>query len=90
MRCQAVGYYKGIPASMARAKAFSGIIMTDWTTTINGAEAWKCIQVGNDLIMPGMLHDHKNIQEARKDGRLSREKLQICAERIASMANQRK
>ena len=34
---------------------FQGFIMTDWTTTSpqGGSLAWKCVQAGNDLIMPG-------------------------------------
>lgn len=63
---------------------FQGIIMTDWTTTgkIGGSEAWKCVQAGNDLIMPGEDGDVTSIREALADGRLSTEELRLCVKRM--------
>ncbi len=45
---------------------FHGVIMTDWTTTNEGggSSAAKCIEAGNDLIMPGNPSDIKEIVDA--------------------------
>ena len=34
---------------------FDGVLMSDWSTTApeDGSIPWKCIEAGNDLIMPG-------------------------------------
>lgn len=65
---------------------FGGLIMTDWTTTApcGGSQAWKCIEAGNDLIMPGTPDDVENIRQALADGRLSQESVDLCAGRIIS------
>ena len=63
---------------------FRGIVMTDWSTTneAGGSIAWKCISAGNDLIMPGTEDDIDNIREALAAGKITRDELQACAERI--------
>ena len=63
---------------------FRGIIMTDWTTTMpqGGSLSWKCVEAGNDLIMPGWPGDSENIREALKNGSLKREDLQACVKRM--------
>ena len=66
---------------------FGGIIMTDWTTTNqgHGASAVKCIQAGNDLIMPGNESDLLEILdalEAKQDLSLAESELDGCALRI--------
>lgn len=63
---------------------FQGIIMTDWTTTMpqGGSLAWKCIEAGNDLIMPGWDGDVTNIKNALEEGSLSREDLRLCVKRM--------
>lgn len=63
---------------------FQGFIMTDWTTTgpQGGSLAWKCIQAGNDLIMPGEEGDKENIRRALESGQLSAEELRACAARL--------
>lgn len=48
---------------------FHGVVMTDWMTTCHttvegGSSAAKCIQVGNDLIMPGEASDYESIRAA--------------------------
>ena len=45
---------------------FRGVIMTDWTTTNSegGSSAAQCIAAGNDLIMPGMVSDIREIMDA--------------------------
>ena len=66
---------------------FGGIIMTDWTTTNqgHGSSAVKCIQAGNDLIMPGNESDILEILdalEAKKDLSLAEPDLDDCVIRI--------
>lgn len=66
---------------------FTGIIMTDWTTTNSdgGSSAAKCIEAGNDLVMPGTMSDIQEIISAvKKEDVLSldEEKLNACTERI--------
>ena len=38
---------------------FDGVLMSDWSTTApeDGSIPWKCIEAGNDLIMPGSEKD---------------------------------
>lgn len=67
---------------------FQGIIMTDWTTTMNGSEAWKCPAAGNDLIMPGWCGDSENILAALADGRLDRDALRSCVKRMLKVIYQ--
>lgn len=67
---------------------FQGIIMTDWTTTENGSEAWKCAAAGNDLIMPGCDGDSANIRQALADGSLDREVLKDCVRRMIKVIYQ--
>ena len=68
----------------ARAEwGFEGVIMTDWTTTsAGGSVAWKCIEAGNDLIMPGAVSDFDSIRAALANGSLSQEALKACAQRM--------
>ncbi|MDO5346147.1 MAG: glycoside hydrolase family 3 C-terminal domain-containing protein [Lachnospiraceae bacterium] len=63
---------------------FQGFIMTDWTTTSaqGGSLAWKCMQAGNDLIMPGEEQDKENIRQALENGQLSRDELRSCVKRL--------
>lgn len=65
---------------------FAGIIMTDWTTTDRGGSTpWKCIEAGNDLIMPGSLSDSESIRLALRKGELSREALKGCVKRLLTV-----
>lgn len=66
---------------------FEGIIMTDWLATNDGhgSSAVKCIQAGNDLIMPGNESDIREICEAlegEKDLYLEEKDLDRCVLRI--------
>ncbi|MBS6195061.1 MAG: glycoside hydrolase family 3 C-terminal domain-containing protein [Clostridiales bacterium] len=69
---------------------FQGIIMTDWTTTMDmgGSLSWKCVEAGNDLIMPGWNGDVENIKEALENGSLSREELRLCVKRMLKVIYQ--
>jgi beta-glucosidase len=69
---------------------FTGIIMTDWTTTNSdgGSSAAKCIAAGNDLVMPGLVSDIREIIGAvNKEDALSLDEslLDACAERMVSL-----
>ena len=72
---------------------FEGFIMTDWGTTghlmpasneykYGDSDSALCIASGNDLIMPGSQEDVNDILAGLADGRLSREQLEIAADRI--------
>ena len=69
---------------------FQGIIMTDWCTTFErgGSASWKCIEAGNDLIMPGWDGDITSIQNALADGTLSKEDLKACVRRMLTVIYQ--
>ena len=69
---------------------FNGLIMTDWLTTNQkgGSSAAKCVSAGNDLVMPGLPSDIREILdalEAKEDLSLSMEDLDACCARILSV-----
>ena len=68
---------------------FGGIIMTDWTTTNgNGSSAARCVEAGNDLVMPGTEDDIQEIIDAvdgKEDLHLSMEALDGCARRMLAL-----
>ena len=69
---------------------FVGIIMTDWTTTNQegGSSAAKCVAAGNDLTMPGLQSDIREIVEAvNEEGEqsLRMEDLDACCGRMLRM-----
>jgi len=69
---------------------FRGIIMTDWTTTNSdgGSSAAKCVAAGNDLTMPGLTSDIREIIDAvneENDQSLPMEALDACCARILTM-----
>ena len=49
---------------------FAGLIMTDWTTTMQGDDctASGCMRAGNDCVMPGCPEDHENIRRELREG----------------------
>ena len=51
---------------------FAGLIMTDWTTTMQGDDctASGCMRAGNDCVMPGCPEDHENIRRELREGTL--------------------
>ena len=66
---------------------FEGVIMTDWTTTNRegGSSAAKCISAGNDLVMPGLESDIREIIGAVKeenDQSLPMAALDACCARL--------
>ena len=69
---------------------FQGVIITDWTTTSKdgGSIAWRCIDVGNDLIMPGSEDDKNSIRTALERGDLTIDALKGCAARILKIVFQ--
>lgn len=70
---------------------FDGLIMTDWGTTDPGSsDPVVCIQCGNDLVMPGGIRDRQRLLDARKNGKLGREQLELAAEHIVSVVRRLK
>lgn len=68
---------------------FEGIIMTDWTTTNSdgGSSAAKCVAAGNDLVMPGLPSDIREIVDALRrdnDQCLDEAALDACCLRLLS------
>ena len=69
---------------------FQGLIMTDWTTTNfeGGSSAAKCVAAGNDLTMPGLESDIREIIGAVKeenDQSLDIKDLDTCCARILGL-----
>ena len=69
---------------------FEGVIMTDWTTTNRqgGSSAAKCVSAGNDLVMPGLENDIKEIMDAvnqENDQSLDIRDLDACCARLLRM-----
>ena len=69
---------------------FGGYIMTDWSTTVGGgSNAAKCIEAGNDLVMPGNDSDIREIMDAvegRRLPHLKEERLDESVIRLISAA----
>ena len=65
---------------------FEGVIMTDWTTTMNDptCTASGCMRAGNDLVMPGSEADHENLKDELEAGTLPEEDLRRSAARVAN------
>lgn len=66
---------------------FSGVIMTDWTTTHYGADctASGCMRAGNDLVMPGRLEDHENMKQELEQGTLTLEQIKLAVAHLLSI-----
>lgn len=67
---------------------FKGLVMTDWTTTskFGGSIAHECAKAGNDIIMPGIHDDEKDIREAYSSGKLSGEEIKKAAVNVIRTA----
>lgn len=67
---------------------FGGVIMTDWTTTMQGSDctASGCMRAGNDLVMPGAKSDHENLQAELAAGTLKIEDLKRSVARLVKVA----
>lgn len=75
---------------------FKGLVMTDWVTTgqvFNPASAYpavyahKIVKAGNDIVMAGGQPDFDDLMEALKDGRVSRDEVNVCATRVLRAVN---
>ena len=75
---------------------FDGIVMTDWVIDVMTSEKSKyrnslsheVAKAGGDLFMPGGKKDYENVLKALKDGRLSREQVEINASRVVRLSQQ--
>lgn len=79
---------KDICTNIAREEwGFEGVIMSDWHTTApqDGSVPWKCVEAGNDIIMPGSYKDDENIRKAYEEGKLSEEVIRRSAGRVIRM-----
>ncbi len=64
---------------------FDGVVMTDWFSTNKGqANNAVCMQVGNDLIMPGGSAFKKEILTAVKKGQLSQTDIRRCCSNVVN------
>ena len=62
---------------------FDGVVMTDWFSTGKGAgDTVKCMEAGNDLIMPGGKSYKKELLEALKKGTLKESDLRWCCANV--------
>jgi len=61
---------------------FKGFVMTDW---FGGQDAVAQMKAGNDVIMPGMPFQSKDIIEAVKSGKLSMQELDRNCERLLNI-----
>ena len=88
--------HKGMINDVLKSEfGYEGIVMTDWTianyATEKGcihpvAKAPNVIMAGGDLFMPGSKSDYEDVAAALKEGKVTREQMQINASRTARMA----
>lgn len=60
---------------------FDGLVMSDWNATEQCSYA-DAINAGNDLIMPGTAVVSKKLRQELKDGKISRDALNLSAGRV--------
>ena len=75
---------------------FKGFVMTDWLVSMmnfgskekyESAKAWKVINSGNDLFMPGSKKEYVDLCKALKRGDLTRSRLEMNVSRILQFMN---
>lgn len=78
---------------LRREFGFQGIVMTDWVIAVmsnkksihRNALSNEVAKAGGDLFMPGGKADYNRVLEDLKEGRLTREQLEINATRVLRM-----
>ena len=90
--------HKGMINDVLKSEfGYEGIVMTDWTivnyATEKGcihpvAKASNVIMAGGDLFMPGSKSDYEDVATALKEGKVTREQMQMNASRTARMARE--
>ena len=72
---------------------FEGIVMTDWVISVRNhgtmhekADAARVAAAGGDLFMPGYQDDYDSVMDALASGTLTREQMEINAERVRRMS----
>ena len=61
---------------------FKGLVMSDW---FGGNDAVAQMKAGNDVLMPGMVHQTEAVIKAVNDGTLSKEQLDQNVERLLNI-----
>lgn len=88
--------HRGLIEDILRCEfGFKGIVMTDWVlgvmadkNSINRiAISDEVAKAGGDLFMPGCKGDYDRVMAALKDGKLSRQQLEINATRVVRMVD---
>jgi beta-glucosidase len=86
--------HKGLIEDVLRSEfGFKGIVMTDWVIQImeskkslhRNALANEVAKAGGDIFMPGGQSDYKRVLQDLKDGKLTREQLEINGTRLLRM-----
>lgn len=66
---------------------YDGLVMTDWFATSSmTSDAAKCMEAGNEMLMPGTEKDKKTIRKALRSGALKEADLRKCAGNIIRIA----
>jgi beta-glucosidase len=88
--------HRGLIEDILRCEfGFKGIVMTDWVlgvmadkNSINRiAISDEVAKAGGDLFMPGCKGDYDRVMAALKDGKLSRQQLEINGTRVVRMVD---
>lgn len=88
--------HRGLIEDILRSEfGFGGIVMTDWVmsmmedpkSTHRNALSPEVAMAGGDLFMPGGKADYKRLMDAVKDGRVTREQLEINGSRVVRMVD---
>lgn len=88
--------HRGLIEDILRSEfGFNGIVMTDWVmsmmeapkSTHRNALSPEVAMAGGDLFMPGGKADYKRLMDAVKEGRVTREQLEINGSRVVRMVD---
>ncbi|MDD6193618.1 MAG: glycoside hydrolase family 3 N-terminal domain-containing protein, partial [Lachnospiraceae bacterium] len=86
--------HRGLIEDILRSEyGFAGIVMTDWVvpmmenpnSTYRNAISPEVAKAGGDLFMPGSKGDYNRLMEALKEGKVTREQLEINGSRVLRM-----
>ena len=89
--------HRGLIEDILRSEyGFAGIVMTDWVVEMmantksvhRGALVPEVAMAGGDLFMPGGKADYNRLMTAVKEGRVTRDQLEINASRVIRMTDE--